>query len=109
MSKEAVKSAIEEAGIPAAHAEWVRGSAPKPPRAIFYIEDQNTFYADDVFFATSISWVVELTQKSSDSAVEAALEQSIQEHFGPFQKDETYNTAENCLTTFYYFKEFERG
>lgn len=109
MSRADVVAAVRAAGIPVVHMAWPKGSAPRLPWAAYYLDDQDGMYADDEVWAAVERWVVELYEREPDEDLEALLESSISEAFGPFDKSETWVESEGCTQTTYRFTQTEIG
>lgn len=88
---------------------WTSSAAPALPWATFYLDGMDALYADGKVYATINTWVVELYQKTCDTALEAALESAIVNNFTPYSKSEAWVESENCIQTVYAFTEFERS
>lgn len=101
--------AVVNTVVPCAHMAWPSNSAPALPWATFYLDGMEALYADGRVYATVNTWVVELYQKTADTALESALESAIETNFTPYSKSETWVESENCMQTVYAFTEIERS
>lgn len=108
MSAERVVAAVQAAGLPVCRMAWPVGSAPSLPWCVFYEDGNNGFWADDRMIFQRHSWCVELYQRASDSESEAALEASLADAFGGYEKTEAWVEEDGCLQTTYTFAEFEK-
>lgn len=105
MSKADVKRMLKSCGIPCIHMAWPENSAPELPWAVFYLEEEWGFDADDTRFAKASDWCVELYQRTSDEGLETRLEQAIQDSFGTYDKTEAWLDSENAIATTYTFRQ----
>lgn len=88
---------------------WPVGSAPDLPWCVFYLYEDGRLSADDKRYYDMPTWAVELYQRQSDAETEGALEQSIRERFGDYDKSEAWVESEGCLQTTYTFREMKIG
>lgn len=105
MSGTRLHTMLEELGIPSVRFAWPEGSAPELPWAVFWIDEEDGFYADGRMDVRNRAWVLELYQKTSDEELESVLEEAIIAEFSPFRKSEAWVDDENCIQTTYYFTE----
>ncbi len=93
--------------LPCAHMAWREGQAPQLPWAVYYLDDQSGFNADNTTYVGKHRWCVELYQKAMDLELQEELEAAILAAFSPFEKYESWVESENCLMTTYYFTELK--
>lgn len=105
MTGENVVAAISGAGMPICHMAWPAGSAPKLPWCVFYLNEDETLYADDAPYADRAEWCVELYCKPDDADSAPKVERALREGFGNFTKSEAWVEDQGCLQTSYVFDE----
>ena len=106
MSAQHVYDTISTAGIPIAHIAWPKGKAPDLPWAVYRLDSNMAFEADNVNYVENPRWEVDLYQKSTDQELEHVIEEAIAMEFGPYSKSETWLSDENCHATVYLFREW---
>lgn len=106
MSRKDVFQTVK-AVVPCAFMAWPEGSAPEPPYAVF-IDDPETFAADDDTYAVAHTWDVELYEKSPDQELEQKLEKALRERFGTVYREEIWIEDENVMETVFSFSQTER-
>ena len=103
MSGAEVVAAVESCGIPCAHMAWPEGCAPEPPWAVWTLDGESAFCADDVSWARKPTYRVELYERSRDTALHESIGKAIEGAFGPYRLEEAWLEDEGVPVTSWTF------
>lgn len=91
--------------VPCVHMAWPEGTAPALPWAVWYLEEERGFSADDARHVPARRWCVELYERTCDYALHDDIEAALQERYGPCRITETWLADEDAIATVYEFEE----
>lgn len=89
-----LKEILKTLGLPVAYLQWAVGQVPELPYILYYSDEDNCFYADDVVFSEGYAVTVEVYSQSRDLELESRVKNLLKDHnisyesYGAFLKSE---------------------
>lgn len=89
-----LKELLKDLGLPVAYLQWVVGQVPKLPYILYYSDEDNNFFADDVVYSDGYAVTVEVYSKNRDLELESRVKDLLKENnisyesYGEFLKSE---------------------
>lgn len=104
MTLQDIADLISSWEYPFAYFEFdVEGSAPEPPYVVYFLDESNDFFADNINYQKNRTLYVEVycSSKKQAMSVESTIEASLIENEIPFSKDNDYISDERLYVTIY--------
>lgn len=101
MTYEQIATMVAEMGYPNAYYQFERARAKEPPFICFYYPEIDDVYADDSNYQRIVGLTVELYTRKKDFAAEDAVENILQTHGIPYDKNEEYIEDEQLYEVIY--------
>ena len=74
---ERIVSTAASCGVECAHMAWPEGSAPELPWAVWRLDSETGFFADDGKYAGAGTYAVELYERACDEGLHARIEKVV--------------------------------
>jgi hypothetical protein len=101
MTLNAVKTMLEELGLPLAYDHFAEGESPKPPFLVFTNPSDEVFGADNIVYADYHEINVELYTDTKQPELEKALEAILTQYEIYYLKTETWIESEKLYEVLY--------
>lgn len=89
-----LKELLKALGLPVAYLQWTVGQVPELPYILYYSDEDNNFFADDVVYSDGYAVTVEVYSQNRDLELESRVKELLKENnisyesYGEFLKSE---------------------
>lgn len=89
-----LKELLKRLGMPVGYYQWAAGQVPELPYILYYSDEDNNFFADDIVYSTGHAVTVEVYSQNKDLELEERVKELLRkndiayESYGDFLKTE---------------------
>ena len=78
-----LKKKLDTLGLPVVYHHWAVGQAPPLPYLIYYADEDNNFFADDIVYSDGYAVTIEIYSQKKDLALETKVKNLLNENQSP--------------------------
>ena len=90
-----LKKLLETLKLPVAYLQWPPGKAPALPYIIYYADEDNNFFADDMVYHDGYGVTIEVYSDKKDLAQESVVKHLLNENRLPYESYGSFLETEN--------------
>lgn len=88
-------------GLPVTYYAWPENEAPELPYLIYWLPDDEDYYADGINYANIQNVRIELYSETKDFDLERLVENTLKSNGIPYDRSETYLKTEQMMMVVY--------
>lgn len=98
-----LKALLKTLGLPVGYLQWAAGQAPDLPYILYYSDEDNNFFADDVVYSTGYAVTVEVYSQNRDLELEGRVKDLLRENNISYESYGDFLKSENMYLKAYEF------